>query len=72
MFNQKGDRMRKTKIIILTIVASLLSFGMIDSTTTQTEDSNPMGRFGKRRGTQKTKPRNSESNNITRMNLTDS
>ena len=37
MFNQKGDRMRKTKIIILTIVVSLLSFGMIDSATTQTE-----------------------------------
>ena len=35
MFNQKGDRMRKTKIIILTIVVSLLSFGMIDSATTQ-------------------------------------
>ena len=29
--------MRKTKIIILTIVVSLLSFGMIDSATTQTE-----------------------------------
>jgi len=37
MFNQKGDRMRKTKIIILTIVVSILSFGMIDSATTQTE-----------------------------------
>ena len=32
MFNQKGDRMRKT--IIVTMCITILSFGMIDSTTT--------------------------------------
>ena len=66
MFNQKGDRMRKT--IIVTMCITILSFGMIDSATTSEINYIQLMVNDRLRK----ELRNLESKNITKMNLIDS